>query len=68
MDQQYLREFAEATKRAQEEIQKYGAVTAGTAQQLEQLQKVQQAQILNAKKWSVAAGAAAGAATQLGSS
>ncbi len=33
MDQQYLREFAEATKRAQEEIQKYGAVTAGTAQQ-----------------------------------
>ena len=68
MDQQYLREFAEATKRAQEEIQKYGVVTAGTAQQLEQLQQVQQAQILNAKKWSVAAGAAAGAATQLGSS
>lgn len=68
MDQQYLQEFAEATKRAQEEIKKYGAVTAETAQQLEQLQRVQQAQILNSKKFSIAAGAAAGAATQLGSS
>ncbi len=68
MDPQFLQEFAEATKRAQEEIKKYGVVTAGTAQQLEQLQKVQQAQILNSRKFSIAAGAAAGAATQLGSS
>ena len=65
MDEQYLKEFAETVKRAQEEIQKYGAVTAETAAQLERQQQVQAALIKRSQATSIIFGTMGSAAADL---
>lgn len=65
MDEQYLKEFAETVKRAQDEIQKYGAVTADTAAQLERQQQVQAALIKKSQATSIIFGTMGSAAADL---
>ena len=65
MDEQYLKEFAETVKRAQDEIQKYGAVTAETAAQLERQQQVQAALIKKSQATSIIFGTMGSAAADL---
>jgi hypothetical protein len=62
-----LQQWAEALRKARSEMEQFGVVSAGTAAELEKLQKQAQFNEMWAKKWSMAAGAATGAALSLGS-
>ena len=65
MEAQYLTDFSETIRRANEEIQKYGQVTAETAEQLGRQQQVQAALIKKSQATSIIFGSLGSAAADL---
>jgi len=62
-----LQKMAETLRQARSEMEEFGVVSAKTAQALEQMQKESKFNEMWGRKWSIAAGAATGAASNLGS-
>lgn len=65
MDEQILKDFAETVKRAQTEIEKYGAVTAETSAQLDRQQQIQAAVLKRSQATSIVFGTLGSAAADL---
>lgn len=65
MDEQYLRDFAETVRRAQEEINKFGTVTAETSAELTRQQQIQAALIKRSQATSIIFGSLGSAAADL---
>lgn len=62
-----LQQWAETLRKARSEMDQFGTVSAGTAGELNKLQKQAAYNEMWGRKWSIAAGAATSAATSLGS-